>query len=532
MDLMARKKKLIMGQPHIVTPTPASILAFNTDIKAPLKECKVHFAPVQEGSGDPSPENVRPITGWMGVNVLHCGENLLPPGAHTRVQNGITFTYYENGDIHIEGTASSTAWLNVPSSMYFTITPGTYTLSTDIYDGDKITVYIVVSNANGGDIEWYIPKNTLSVTREINFTDSQTRIQVAVGNGKTVNMTIHPRLEQKNSTTAVNTYPVTFPALGKNLFNIYRTEGTPAQTAVSNETSPREMDTAHYYRGLQSRNWYYKNYVTASIANGIITVLTSNNNDYGVAFPVSVTSGQTYTLSATSTNTCVSFGFYDASWNYLSCSAVSDSLPCSVTPPQNASYMTIVLRCNDASQPATYANVQLESGSTATAYEPFTYAAYGGYVDIPNGKLVKTHYLARAKKSDFGIKNTTSVVGIEYRNTIDMNMFPETDSGVKWNAARTQQKFNLGIIADPYSENLYGNYIGLVVTQNASQSGYMRISEDIYQAMTENDYAEISYKLATPIEYQLTAQQIKTLIGSNNIWSNTNGNIEAAYWSH
>ena len=32
---------------------------------------------VQEGEGDPSPDNVRPIVGWTGANMVRCGKNLL-----------------------------------------------------------------------------------------------------------------------------------------------------------------------------------------------------------------------------------------------------------------------------------------------------------------------------------------------------------------------------------------------------------------------------------------------------------------------
>lgn len=39
--------------------------------------CKVSWEPVQEGTGDPSPENVRPIKGRDSVTVERCGENLL-----------------------------------------------------------------------------------------------------------------------------------------------------------------------------------------------------------------------------------------------------------------------------------------------------------------------------------------------------------------------------------------------------------------------------------------------------------------------
>lgn len=39
---------------------------------------KVHFSPKQEGTGDPSPDNVREITGWNGVEGYKCGKNLVP----------------------------------------------------------------------------------------------------------------------------------------------------------------------------------------------------------------------------------------------------------------------------------------------------------------------------------------------------------------------------------------------------------------------------------------------------------------------
>jgi hypothetical protein len=36
----------------------------------PLKKLVVNIEPVQSGTGNPSPENVRPITGWTGCNVI------------------------------------------------------------------------------------------------------------------------------------------------------------------------------------------------------------------------------------------------------------------------------------------------------------------------------------------------------------------------------------------------------------------------------------------------------------------------------
>lgn len=36
----------------------------------------VHIEPVQSGSGDPSPDNIRPITGWTMVNLYQAGYNM------------------------------------------------------------------------------------------------------------------------------------------------------------------------------------------------------------------------------------------------------------------------------------------------------------------------------------------------------------------------------------------------------------------------------------------------------------------------
>ncbi len=70
-DILARKQFIIASQPHVETLAAAPLQNFMTDITAPLKECKVYFNPKQEGEGDPSPDNVRPITGWTTLKISH-----------------------------------------------------------------------------------------------------------------------------------------------------------------------------------------------------------------------------------------------------------------------------------------------------------------------------------------------------------------------------------------------------------------------------------------------------------------------------
>ena len=46
-------------------------------------EVRSGIEPVQSGSGDPSPSNVRPITGWTGATLTRCGKNLINPQIDT-----------------------------------------------------------------------------------------------------------------------------------------------------------------------------------------------------------------------------------------------------------------------------------------------------------------------------------------------------------------------------------------------------------------------------------------------------------------
>ena len=57
---------------YTVTGNPVS---FDTNVAKPLSECLLSFAPVQSGTGDPSPDNVRSITGWSGGTAWRTGVN-------------------------------------------------------------------------------------------------------------------------------------------------------------------------------------------------------------------------------------------------------------------------------------------------------------------------------------------------------------------------------------------------------------------------------------------------------------------------
>ena len=144
--------------------------------------CKVSWGPTQEGSGAPSPDNVRPIKGRDSVKVERCGENLLNIAPFTKLtEQGITYEYVANGGIHISGTALT----NVTSPMFsvWYLPPGKY-YGAD--SGEGIGTSIVV-HRNGRNV-WLSAKGTFAILAG----DVIKFWCLSVNSGKTVDKTLYP----------------------------------------------------------------------------------------------------------------------------------------------------------------------------------------------------------------------------------------------------------------------------------------------------------------------------------------------------
>lgn len=77
-----------------------------------IPEVTAEIVAVQSGSGDPSPTNVRPFSGWSAVNRYRTGKNKIPVTCDTQTKQGVTYTVYKNEDsevtrIHAQGTATA-----------------------------------------------------------------------------------------------------------------------------------------------------------------------------------------------------------------------------------------------------------------------------------------------------------------------------------------------------------------------------------------------------------------------------------------
>nr|DAH34176.1 MAG TPA: collagen triple helix repeat protein [Caudoviricetes sp.] len=155
---------------------------------------KAKWEPVQEGSGTPSSENIRPIKGRDSVTVERCGENLLHIKPFNKdTYKGITYEYVPDGGIHISGTATTS--VDSPTFPVWHLPPGKY---YGLDTGAGISASLVVQR--NGKYLWLNSKGIF----EILAGDVTKYWYMIAVNGSTLDTTIYPYIV--SGTTAPTTY--------------------------------------------------------------------------------------------------------------------------------------------------------------------------------------------------------------------------------------------------------------------------------------------------------------------------------------
>ena len=156
---------------------------------------------------------------------------------------------------------------------------------------------------------------------------------------------------------------------------------------------------------------------------------------------------------------------------------------------------------------------------------------YGGYVDLISGEIVATTIL----KTYYGNGNehwsydsNNKIGGIAY------GWFPNNEKPKKGQYKGEIEMFsNMGVQANRSTGAIQGTvtivWAGGLAAALGAQIGVTDISG--WMSWLSNNPLQVAYQLETPIAYQLTPQQIKTIIGRNNIWSDA-GDVEVQYWKH
>ena len=487
--------------PHIVITTPAGIATFKTSVSTPLVAGKVEFGPIQAGSGDPSPTNVRPITGWTGLTVWRTGKNLLT--VSNIIENKTIVDSQDGEPINtIDSSASNiirnACWVKsgVTYKLSYTVsgTPGSSNARSACITKDGVNVIQALriqDFSTGNHAQNIIPSTDGYLWIVVD--KATTDIQIELGSSES---TYAPYTGQS--------YPVTFPALTANLFNVNATFENPSDTGSGN-TRKRVFKPYTYCAGISSNNYFNSSQVgTYSISNGTITA-TTVGSAYGIGFAVPVKPETTYKIANTGdSNNRVNVGLYasDGTWlqDYNSVTGSSDGV---FTTVADTAIAVIIFVSKTGGTETSFSNIMLSEGSTSQTYEPFTNTVYGGSLDVTTGVLTVDRQALVFDDSAWSF-----VQGFFYRTVItsgiNVSEYYITENGVKMylNGSNGQARIYL------------------------ADNAFLTEQSDVATLLNGQ---KLVYTLATPYEIQLTPQQITTIIGDNTIWSDTNGENTIKY---
>ena len=167
---------------------------------------KASWEPTQEGTGDPSPENIRAIKGRDSVTVERCGENLIkyPYFSSSVSRNGLVITSQQDGSITVNGTATADTWCPIGLNIEKRLPMNTpITLSGCPAGGSTKSYYIGLYL--GG--KWHA--DTGNGNTDIKFTTREiaSRVEVSIIKGTVCNnLTFYPKIEVRTTITSYSKY--------------------------------------------------------------------------------------------------------------------------------------------------------------------------------------------------------------------------------------------------------------------------------------------------------------------------------------
>lgn len=463
-------------------------VAFATNVAKPLSAFTIPFLPVQSGTGDPSPENVRPISGWSGVNAWRTGKNLFDENNPAPLQD--CFNY--------QGNAQSRRGVKIETA------PGTYTVFSNatpsggyIYfnvlnkDGTLAYYNTIISNKDKNTRTFTVSEGQYIVIfdQQANAADSQVKwkgAEVQLEPGSTAS----PYTEY-----AGDSYPVVFPALGKNLLN------------------PANNNSLYYG---ESNDYTLTDGVIVSIEGGSVLM----------GFKVKCEPNTKYTFTFTTTNDINMrvYGYPEEPETYTIGNQLvnwNDHDEATFMTGESDEWLICGIYIARDKPVTTVSNFQLEIGETATAYEPFDNTVYGGTLDAVNGVL--TVVWAKVDFADLVWVNTNqSANGVFRANLPSCRLLSDKFNIVSDEYKSADSSLSIADMTDNtikgYNGEQYRDYVYIRDSRFTDRS-----------AFTEGVDCEIVYQLATPYEIQLDPITVQTLIGDNTIWTDTNGENTIKY---
>ena len=170
----------------------------------------------QSGSGTPSPDNVRPLTGFDSATLWHTGKNLLHCTG-LKSNKGITASENADGSITVAGTPTST-YADIMTTKSQVLKAGTYTFSISKTLACHATIRLAYSSAAGDYVSLGISAGQTSATVTAARDVHSWRLYVSgMTAGTAINETFYMQVEAGSEPTAYepcteSVMPFTFDA--------------------------------------------------------------------------------------------------------------------------------------------------------------------------------------------------------------------------------------------------------------------------------------------------------------------------------
>ena len=529
LNLMESRRRILLNTPHIKSLS-GNALSFKTDVPFEMKECKVHFDPVQDLHGYDHP--------WPAGGGKNLIDYLSCVGVGAR--NGTDSVYGDNTSISGTELTINQAYGNNGGILKGV---GTFPLSTGEYVtiSGKATLtgtsklVIGISNYDGGgtnniDINVTIINGRFSVKlnaksdyaktgiflqpQGLNSTVVVSEVMVALG------QTEQPYSPYSNVCPITGWDGVSVTACGKNL----------AYISESNLHDSQRCNLEYSDVGV---------------------VLTATGTYARARYVTNVEKGKTYTVSLYASST----GDYNyiylndnaGSWltQYGKLNVNSSREFFTKTFIALTDVFTIGFYCTAESKTGIMIidNIQLEEGSTATSYEPYQGESYD--IDFPQS--AGTVYGGTIDMLDWTLTVDMAMVDLgtlnwQYRGDIGTGIFSSRSITDYRYAANNCE----AVCANYEYIGITGGVTGVKIgdklmafysrSDDSSSNRLIYVRDTAYTDAASFKSAmsgvQLVYELATPQTYQLTPETIRTLRGLNNVFSNANGNIDVSFWSH
>ena len=194
----------------------------------PISDGVFSIVPKQEGSGTPSLTNVRPVSGYSGMNIYQTGKNLLHNEMVDGNTGGVDYSLNSDGSIDCSGTVSN---VNSTRSLATNVRlpVGSYVLSgADSSINLRCVVYAKDgTSANRNDTGSGV---TVSITDDTDYIEFRVKART---NAEVVNSTIYPMFEVGSTPSQFEAYKAKTPIVdtfGRTIYGGSRgTDGTLAE---------------------------------------------------------------------------------------------------------------------------------------------------------------------------------------------------------------------------------------------------------------------------------------------------------------